>query len=139
MVVFFERTKRFSSCHFTRKHFFSADIIKDGIGRANSTPAERTFALKRLIGPRWQVEEPILTDGHFPRNLIQKQNKKLRVCFYFCDESWGAGSRLPSKRSDLISFLLLMSSLGMGSRSVVARMVGAGGAGQEGTLGNLWG
>lgn len=40
VAVFFERIKRFSSCYFKRKHFSSADIITDGIGRANPTHIE---------------------------------------------------------------------------------------------------
>lgn len=87
VVVSFERTKGLSSCCFEKKYFFSADIIKDGISTANSTSAERNFALKHWVSPRWELEETILTDGHFPRNLIGKQNKKLRVCFYFSAES----------------------------------------------------
>lgn len=71
VVVFFERTKRLKpSCLFKRKHFFSTDIIIGGIGSANATPAERSFVLKRLISPRWEVEETIITDGHFSRNLL---------------------------------------------------------------------
>lgn len=71
VVVFFEKTKRLKpSCRFKRKHFFSTDIIIGGIGSVNATPAERNFVLKRLISPRWEVEETIITDGHFSGNLL---------------------------------------------------------------------
>lgn len=47
LLSFFEELKGFFvSCHFKRKHFLSADIIKDGIGSAKSSHVEGNFALR---------------------------------------------------------------------------------------------
>lgn len=64
-VVSFERAERLFSCHFKRKHFFSADIIKERIGSTNPNHVKGSFALKHLITSKWEVEETILTDFFF--------------------------------------------------------------------------
>ena len=85
-VVSFKRTKRLSFCHSKRKHFFSADVIKDEVGSTKPKLCWE-FCPENLITSRWEMEKTILTNGHFFSISYTKTNPKLRVYFYCCNES----------------------------------------------------
>lgn len=62
----------------------------------------------------------ILTVGHFSISFV-KTKPKIQFTLYCSDESWlAAGNNFSSKDNDLISFLILISSLVMESRSMDA-------------------
>lgn len=113
-VVLIWKTERLSY-HFKGKHFFSAVIIKDGIGSANPIHIEGNFVLKvsSLQGGKWM--KWFLWMNIFFISYM-KTNWKPNVDFYSCDESWWAAENNFSLRHNLFSNTYLISSDGKQSK-----------------------